>query len=152
MMAPIIRSEVTASTVRLPSAWNSQDSKQTLLYVYDHGLKIAYHGMYVCMMCAGVFVPPTFPLYFFYHFLFAASFATLLGFLFLFFSFFLFCPQCVCVLSSVHVFLTQGFSVESNSLCSWFCLSGGEKKNIWVTRGAPILGFQHMERSFTMWH
>jgi hypothetical protein len=44
MMAPIIRSEVTASTVRLPSAWNSQDSKQTLLYVYDHGLKIAYHG------------------------------------------------------------------------------------------------------------
>jgi hypothetical protein len=126
MMAPIIRSEVTASTVRLPSAWNSQDSKQTLLYVYDHGLKIAYHGMYVCMMCVGFLFLP----------LFLSTSLTIFCLLpvslllwdFSLFFFFLFCPQFVCVLSSVHVFLTQVFSVESNSLCSWFCLSGGGKK------------------------
>jgi hypothetical protein len=89
--------------------------------------------MYVCMMCVGFLFLPLFL---------STSFTIfcLLPVSLLFWDFniffpFFFCPQCVCVLSSVHVFLTLGFSVESNSLCSWFCLSGGGKKNIWVTRG-----------------
>jgi hypothetical protein len=126
MMAPIIRSEVTASTVRLPSAWNSQDSKQTLLYVYDHGLKIAYHGMYVCMMCVGFLFLPLFLSTSFT--IFCLLPVSLLFWDFgVFLSFFFVLSVCA-FFPRFMFFLTQGFSVESNSLCSWFCLSGGEIK------------------------
>ncbi len=93
---------------------------------------------YVCMYdVCGVFVPPTFPLYFFYHFLFAASFATLLGFwgFFFFFSFFLFCPQCVCVFSSVHVFSHSGFQCRIELPLLLVLFVWRRNKNIWVTRG-----------------
>lgn len=132
-MAPIIRSEVTASTVRLPSAWNSQDSKQTLLYVYDHGLKIAYHGMYVCMMCVGFLFLPLFLSTSFTIFCLLPVSLRFWGFGFFFF--FLFCSQCVGVLSSVHVFSHSGFQCRIELPLLLVLFVWRRNKNIWVTRG-----------------
>jgi hypothetical protein len=57
------------------------------------------------------------------------------GILGFFFSFFLFYPQCVCVLSSVHVFSHSGFQCRIELPLLLVLFVWRRNKNIWVTRG-----------------